>query len=175
MCSTGGLGAPICQVQDGTCRTKFSDQSTTMTNEPRARVNHSRRRASSCSFASCKFRRPSCKQLDPTDGDEHDPHNRCVVKGFNSASVQIQWLVAHAGARKQHRHERAVEAKHLRSFTLPAVVLSGLVAGLFAWRRRKRHRCISAHNEVSSDKQAYPTYFSMMSFLIIVPAYTFLT
>ncbi|KAL0051920.1 hypothetical protein WJX82_004494 [Trebouxia sp. C0006] len=44
------------------------------------------------------------------------------------------------GARKQHRHERAVEAKHLRSFTLPAVVLSGLVAGLFAWRRRKRHR-----------------------------------
>ena len=146
-----------------------------MTNEPRARVNHSRRRASNCSFASCKFRRPSCKQLDPTDGDEHDPHNRCVVKGFNSASVQIQWLVAHAGARKQHRHERAVEAKHLRSFTLPAVVLSGLVAGLFAWRRRKRHRCISAHNEVSSDKQAYPTYFSMMSFLIIVPAYTFLT
>lgn len=41
---------------------------------------------------------------------------------------------------------RLIEAKpsNLRSLTLPAVVLSGLVAGLFAWRRRKRHRVGSA-------------------------------
>lgn len=53
---------------------------------------------------------------------------------------------ADAGARKQHRHVRLVEAKPSRSFTLPAVVLSGLVAGLFAWRRRRRHRvsCVPA-------------------------------
>ena len=86
----------------------------------------------------------------------------------------MKCIVAHAGTRKPHRHERVVEAKTLRSFTLPAVVLSGLMAGLFAWRRRKKRRCVSAHYEVPSDEQARPIYVtSCPSALIIVPAYTF--
>ncbi len=52
----------------------------------------------------------------------------------------------------------------MKSFTLPAVVLSGLVAGLLAWPRRKRHRCISAHCEVLSEKQTHPIYHDRMSF-----------
>lgn len=124
----------------------------TMTDELRA--SHKRGRPSRYSFASCKCSRPSHLVLDPTAGHGRGPHSRCVVhqeRASTPASAQTYCLVADAGARKQHRHVRLVEAKPSRSFTLPAVVLSGLVAGLFAWRRRRRHRCVSAHNEVLSE------------------------
>lgn len=78
-----GLGAPISQVRDDMtatlvepCRTKFSDQSTPMTN---GMSESQAKQGVHLSCASCKCRRPSCTRPDPTDGVEPDLHKRCVV------------------------------------------------------------------------------------------------